>query len=150
MVILLWNSKEKGRFVPGTGPILPGEGSHLSQGRFLFVPETVPPKMFMFIGFFSCPIMPDIPQSELAATNLCDWGGSLGEEMGGELGERLDKCFLGIFVLHLLCRPTKISPKVLPGYHYDMSLCLVRALVAEISNFGLRKLLALWAPKKSR
>ena len=24
----------------------------MSQGRFLFVPETVPPKMFMFIGFF--------------------------------------------------------------------------------------------------
>ena len=32
------------------------EGPRLSQGRFLFVPETVPPKMFMFIGFFSCPI----------------------------------------------------------------------------------------------
>ena len=31
---------------------VPGEGSHLSQGRFLFVPDTVPPKMFMFIGFF--------------------------------------------------------------------------------------------------
>ena len=24
----------------------------MSQGRFLFVPDTVPPKMFMFIGFF--------------------------------------------------------------------------------------------------
>ena len=23
----------------------------MSQGRFLFVPDTVPPKMFMFIGF---------------------------------------------------------------------------------------------------
>ena len=56
MAILLWNSTEKGRFVPGTGPILSGEGSHLSQGRCLFVPDTVPPKMFMFIGFFSCPI----------------------------------------------------------------------------------------------
>ena len=31
---------------------VPGMGSHLSQRRFLFVPETVPPKMFMFIGFF--------------------------------------------------------------------------------------------------
>ena len=53
MAILLWNSTEKGRFVPGTGPILSRGGlSHLSQGRFLFVPDTVPPKMFMFIGFF--------------------------------------------------------------------------------------------------
>ena len=33
-------------------PVCPREGSHLSQGRFLFVPDTVPPKMFMFIGFF--------------------------------------------------------------------------------------------------
>ena len=32
-------------------PVCPGEGSHVSQGRFLFVPDTVPPKMFMFIGF---------------------------------------------------------------------------------------------------
>ena len=36
----------------GRVPICPGEGSHLSQGRFLFVPDTVPPKMFMFIGLF--------------------------------------------------------------------------------------------------
>ena len=36
----------------GRVPICPGEGSRLSQGRFLFVPDTVPPKMFMFIGFF--------------------------------------------------------------------------------------------------
>ena len=39
----------------GRVPFCPGEGSRLSQGRFLFVPDTVPPKMFMFIGF-SCPI----------------------------------------------------------------------------------------------
>ena len=53
MAILLWNSTENGRFVPRTGP-------SLSQGRipvcpgdgFLFVLRTVPPKMFMFIGFF--------------------------------------------------------------------------------------------------
>ena len=31
---------------------VPREGSCLSQGRFLIVPDTVPPKMFMFIGFF--------------------------------------------------------------------------------------------------
>ena len=32
------------QFVPGRDPV--------SQGRFLFVLDTVPPKMFMFIGFF--------------------------------------------------------------------------------------------------
>ena len=36
----------------GWVPICPGEGSRLSQGRFLFVLDTVLPKMFMFIGFF--------------------------------------------------------------------------------------------------
>ena len=35
--------RDGSHFVPGTGP-------GLSQGRFLFVPNTVPPKMFMFIG----------------------------------------------------------------------------------------------------
>ena len=35
MAILLWNSTEKGRFVPGTGPIL-------SRGGVPFVPGTVP------------------------------------------------------------------------------------------------------------
>ena len=63
MATLLWNSTENGRFVPGTGPSLsqervpvcPRKGSRLSQGRFLFVPDTVQPKMFMFIGF-SCAI----------------------------------------------------------------------------------------------
>ena len=39
----------------GRVPICPREGSRLSQGWFLFVPDTVPPKMFMFIGFFFCP-----------------------------------------------------------------------------------------------
>ena len=32
--------------------VVPREGSRLSQKRFLFVPDTVPAKMFMFIGFF--------------------------------------------------------------------------------------------------
>ena len=36
----------------GRVPLCPGERSHLSQGRFVFVPDTVPPKMFMFIVFF--------------------------------------------------------------------------------------------------
>ena len=35
MAILLWNETEKGRFVPGTGPIL-------SRGGVPFVPGTVP------------------------------------------------------------------------------------------------------------
>ena len=36
----------------GRVPICPGEGSRLSQGQFSFVPDTVPRKLFMFIGFF--------------------------------------------------------------------------------------------------
>ena len=36
----------------GRVPSCPGEGSRLSQGRFLFVPDTIPTKMFMFIGVF--------------------------------------------------------------------------------------------------
>ena len=36
LAILLWNSTEKGRLVPGTGPIF------LSRGGFPFVPGTVP------------------------------------------------------------------------------------------------------------
>ena len=31
---------------------VPGRVSRLSQGRFLFVPDTVRPEMFRFIGFF--------------------------------------------------------------------------------------------------
>ena len=46
MTILLWNSAGNGRFAPGTGP-------GLSKGRFPFVPDTVPPNMFMFIVFLS-------------------------------------------------------------------------------------------------
>ena len=40
--------RDVSQFVPGTGP-------GLSRGRFLSVLNTVPPKMFMFIVFFSCP-----------------------------------------------------------------------------------------------
>ena len=62
MATLLCNYAENGRFVPGTGP-------GLSQERVPFVPEgpekvpvcppdTVPPKMCMFIGC-SCPDRPE-------------------------------------------------------------------------------------------
>ena len=55
IAILLWNSTEKGRFVPGTGPIL-------SQGGVPFVPGTVPVRpgdrsaenVYVY-WFFSCP-----------------------------------------------------------------------------------------------
>ena len=40
----------------GQVPICPTHGSRLSQARFPFVPNTVPPKMLMFIGF-SCPTL---------------------------------------------------------------------------------------------
>ena len=35
----------------GRVPICPRDGSRMSQERFLFVPNTVLPKMFVFIGF---------------------------------------------------------------------------------------------------
>ena len=50
MAILLWNSTAG--LSQGRVPVCPRKGSPLSQERFLFVPDTLPPKMFMFIGFF--------------------------------------------------------------------------------------------------
>ena len=57
MAILLWNSTEKGQFVPGTGPIL-------SRGGVPFVPGTVPvcprhrPAENVYVyWFFSCPFL---------------------------------------------------------------------------------------------
>ena len=44
-------NREKAGLSQGQVPFCPGEGSHLSQGRFLFVPATILPKMFMFIVF---------------------------------------------------------------------------------------------------
>ena len=44
--------QRKASLSQGRVPFCPGERSHLSQGRFLFVPDTIPPKMFMFIVFF--------------------------------------------------------------------------------------------------
>ena len=49
---LLWNETENGRFVPGTDPGLSqGRGPFIPGTGPLFVPNTVLPKMFMFIGF---------------------------------------------------------------------------------------------------
>ena len=58
MAILPGNQTEKDRFVPGTGPNLSGEGSRLSQGQFLFVPDTVPPKVFNYVYWFL--FLPDL------------------------------------------------------------------------------------------
>ena len=44
------------RFAPGTGPVC--DGLCLSQGQFLFVMNTVPPKVFMLIGFFLARVFP--------------------------------------------------------------------------------------------
>ena len=52
---LLWNSTEKGRFVPGMGPILSRGGVPFVPRTVPVCPETVPPKMFMFIVFFFFP-----------------------------------------------------------------------------------------------
>ena len=63
MAILLWNSTEKGQFVPVTGPILSRGGVPFVPGTVLFVPDTVPPKMFMFIGFFLPDFLGRTPQA---------------------------------------------------------------------------------------
>ena len=55
-----------GRFVPGT-PVCPRDGSRLSQGRFLFVQNTVPPKTFMFIDFS---LVRFVDPAEVGITNL--------------------------------------------------------------------------------
>ena len=52
MAIYCGIKQRKAGLSQGRVPFCPGEGSHLSQGRFPFVPDTVPPKMFMLIGFF--------------------------------------------------------------------------------------------------
>ena len=53
MAIRLWNLTENGRFVPGTGPpVCPRDGPRLSHGQFLFVPNTVQPKMFSHFQAF--------------------------------------------------------------------------------------------------
>ena len=44
--------ERKASLSQGRVSFCPREGAHLSQERFLFVPDTVPPKMFMFIGLF--------------------------------------------------------------------------------------------------
>ena len=49
--------QRKASLSQGRVPFCPGEGSHLSQGRFLFVPDTVPPKNVYVYWFFSCPIL---------------------------------------------------------------------------------------------
>ena len=36
------------------------DGSRLSQGQFLFVPDTVPPNMFMLIVFFAQLVFGDL------------------------------------------------------------------------------------------
>ena len=46
------SKQETAALSQGRVPICPREGSRLSQGQFLFVPDTVRPQMFMFIGFF--------------------------------------------------------------------------------------------------
>ena len=55
-----------------------------------------------------------LPKSEIAATNICDSGGSLGEELGEDLGE-----IFWAFSCFICCVewPTNLLPKLLPIYH---------------------------------
>ena len=63
---------------------------------------------------FSPLVTPDVPQSEVTATNFYDSGGSLGEELGEELGE-----IFWAFSCFICCAewPTDLLPKFLPIYH---------------------------------
>ena len=87
--------------------------------------------------------MPDIPQSEIAAT---DFDGRA-KELSEELGEILDEHFWGIFVLHVLSRMT--HQNFFPNSSQFITPCLVTAPVVEISKFHLHELLRLGVPKES-
>ena len=54
MAILLWNSTEKGRFVPGTGPILSRGGVPFVPGTVPFCPRQRPAENVHVYWFFSC------------------------------------------------------------------------------------------------
>ena len=83
----------------------------------------------------------DIPQSEIAATNFYDRAKSWAKSWAKNFG----RTFLGIFVLHLLCRAT--HQNFSPNSSQFITPCLVRTPVAEFSKFHLRELLGLGASK---
>ena len=64
---------------------------------------------------------------------------------GRNSGRRIGRNFLGIFVLHALCRTP--HQNLSPNSSQFITPCLVTAPVAEISKFHLRELLGLGRPK---
>ena len=89
-----------------------------------------------------CVVTPDVPQSEIAATNFVSRQ-SFGRTIGRKNGEKLGELSLGIFVLYMLCRMTpKISPQIPPN------LSLRVNLVATIPKFQLREVLDLGGPNR--
>ena len=69
-----------------------------------------------------------------------------GRSSGRRIGRKFGRTFLGIFVLHALCRTTHSNASQF------ITPCLVTALVGEMSKCHLRELLGHGAPnpKKSR
>ena len=79
------------------------------------------------------------PRAKLRRQMFMTWRNS-----GRRIGRNFGQTFLGIFVLHVLCRTThrNFSPHSSPF----ITPCLVTAPVVEISKFHLRELLGLGAP----
>ena len=75
--------------------------------------------------------MPDIPQSEIVATNFYDWA-----KFWAKNWAKFWTNFLGIFVLRSLC--TMTHQNFSPISSQFVTPCLVTAPVTEISKFHLR------------
>ena len=81
--------------------------------------------------------MPDFPQSEIAATNLYDSGGSLGEELRRRIGRNFSAHFRASFAV-------QNEPQI---FSQNSSQFITPCLVAEILKFHLCELLGFWAPR---
>ena len=92
-------------------PVCPRDGSCLSQGRFPFVPNTVPPKMFMCI-VFSCPIVfqpqtftslkQQTPHPSPCKKSILDQSWSVSVQTDKSLALPLCRNVLGTFVVQIL------------------------------------------------
>ena len=78
-------------------------------------------------------VTPDFPQSEIAATNFYDSGGSLGKELSEESGEIFCACRASFAVVAVQNDPQIFSQ--------NSSQSITPCLVAENLKFHLRELL---------
>ena len=72
-------------------------------------------------------------------------GRNPGRRVGRKIGRYFGRNFLGIFVLHSLCRTT--HQNFSPNPSQSITPCLVMAPVTEFSKFHLHELLGLGVPK---